>query len=136
MSSSAASSTSLSNPDQSGRTSSGLFPSIPNQNIGSRTLSTPASSISSKSLCPSGFCGEIPTNPGGRYADATPGSTSSAAKTTITTPILRIIVGFKPPHRQSSAPGRSARPPPTADQTANPAALCDNPLLSGRGAAW
>ena len=64
--SSAASSTSLSKPDQSGCTTSGLFVSIPDQNIGSRTLSTPASRISSKSLWPSAFCGETPTKPGGR----------------------------------------------------------------------
>ena len=47
MSSSAASSTSWSKPDQSGLVSSGLVPSTPDQNSGSRTLSTLSGAIGS-----------------------------------------------------------------------------------------
>jgi hypothetical protein len=63
---SAASSTSVSKPDQLGFETAGFFGCSPAQYIGSRTLSIPASAIRSKSLALEGFWGEIPMKPGGR----------------------------------------------------------------------
>ena len=61
-----ASRTSWSKPSQFGSEKAGFSGSIALQLSGSRTLSTPASRISSKSGAGAGLCGEIPMKPGGR----------------------------------------------------------------------